>query len=596
MRLINAQTYKLEEFLDENEKKYAILSHRWEGEEVSFGDMQIPAKAVNMKGFAKIRNSCEHAVNDGYGYVWVDTCCINKDSSAEISEAINSMFRWYKASAVCYAFLADVRADSVDIDTGMQHLRASKWFKRGWTLQEFLAPEHVVFYDQQWNFLGTKQTLSAVLTLQTGIDEAILNGGSLSSRSIAQRMSWASERGTTCKEDIAYCLLGIFDVNMPLLYGEGAERAFLRLQEEIIKQSDDHTIFAWPIQRHHQNGLLADSPKAFAGCQYTKAILSRNGRSPYSLTNRGLSIKLLATPFAVDTYLVRLDCVDGLLPVASGHTGELRLGMFLRRLYEDDQFGRITSDGETFVQVNASMWNSQMSKPHSDLGIGRLRRRPMRPVKQLEINVRQVTNSNTGDYNDRINGFRIATPDILGRASSGQDLFKVIASQWDAQEKIMSMKAGESGSVGYLDIGLQNRKIELIKLGFDFDFNPVCFIATANGKGAVSHNLDRIGYINYGTEAQQAQWSTEEHAQFEGIHQRSPYDKLAWSEVSNGEAMELKQHPLWALKGDRVNGLTVRVGELASLRILRGIINGKLVWDVYLENVVKESMLRRILK
>lgn len=561
MRLLNAHTRKLEEFADETEVEYAILSHRWEDEEVTFQDMHTPDKAHHMKGFAKILNSCEHAVNDGYDHVWVDTCCINKDSSAKLSEAINSMFRWYKASAVCYAFLADVRAGAIDSDTEMEHLRASKWFTRGWTLQELLAPQQVVLYDQHWEFLGTKQTLSAVLTLQTGIDEVILNGGSLSSRSIAQRMSWASERITKCKEDIAYCLLGIFDVNMPLLYGEGGEKAFLRLQEEIIKQSDDHTIFAWPIQRHGQTGLLADSPKAFGGCQYTKPLLSRKGRSPYSLTNRGLSIKLLATPYSADTYLVRLDCENRLLPVQSDHTGELRLGMFLRRLYEDDQFGRITIDGKTFVQLSASTWVSKMSKPYSDFGVRDLLQRSMQPVEQLGINVRQVTNLNTNDYNDRINGFRLATPDILKRSSSGQNLFKVYAPQWDAQENIMSMKAGELGLVGYLDIGPRNRKISIIKLGFDFEFNPVCFIATS------------------------------------GIHQLSPFDELAWSEMSNGQAMELRQHPgLWALKGDRVSGLIVRVGEVASLRILRGIIKGKLVWDVYLENVVKESMLRKLLK
>ena len=243
MRLVNSHTLRLEEVQDENAKKYAILSHRWEADEVSFQDMQDPVMASNKKGFMKIQKSCEHALKVGIEYVWVDTCCINKGSSAELSEAINSIYRWYKASIFCYALLSDVDCDSSDAETTEQQVKSSLWFTRGWTLQELLAPREIVFYNCKWEVLGTKQTLSQILTLRTGIDEGILGGEPLSRRSIAQRMSWASQRATTRIEDTAYCLLGIFDVNMPMLYGEG-EKAFLRLQEEIIKQSDDHSIFA----------------------------------------------------------------------------------------------------------------------------------------------------------------------------------------------------------------------------------------------------------------------------------------------------------------------------------------------------------------
>lgn len=199
------------------------------------------------------------------------------------------------------------------------------------------------------------------MTLRTGIDDAILKGEeSLSSRSIAQRMSWASERITARKEDMAYCLLGIFDVNMPMLYGEGGKKSFLRLQEEIIKQSDDHTIFAWPIHRHNQPGLLADSPAAFKNCQCIRTMTSRKGHSSYSLTNRGLSIKLMATPFTRDTYLVPLDCAAEFLPSKDGTADEsdiFRLGMFLRRLDEDDQYARVEQAGKIFMQLTGSIWN-----------------------------------------------------------------------------------------------------------------------------------------------------------------------------------------------------------------------------------------------
>lgn len=581
MWLINAHTLQLEEVWGENVKEYAILSHRWEDGEVSFQDMQNPAVATTKKGFAKIRKSCEHAVNDGYNNVWVDTCCINKDSSAELSEAINSMYRWYKASAVCYTYLSDVAANAPDGDIVEQQIKSSVWFTRGWTLQELLASQHVVFYDQQWEFLGTKQTLSKLLTLQTGIDEAILDGESLARCSIAQRMSWASQRVTTRIEDTDYCLLGIFDVNMPMLYGEG-EKAFLRLQEEIIKRSDDHTIFAWPIHRHSQPGLLADSPAAFANCHQIRTMTSRQGRSPYSLTNRGLSIKLLATQFTTDTYIVRLDCVDGLSPADGGLADDFRLGMFLRRLKEDDQYARVKHEGYTFMQLRASTWNSGASNLI----------RSRRPVEQIEINVRQqYTKSNTNDFKDRVNGFRIATPDLLDWSSSR---YKVSASSWNPQERIMSMKPGDFGTVGFLDISQQNRKIKVIKLGFDFEYNPVCFVATSGGRSENVPTFDRRGNFNIGSDSQDAQWTKEERAQFPGIHQRGPFDTMAWSGVYNRCASELRQHPgLWALKGDRVNGLDVRIADLAVLRIIRGEFQDSLVWDVYLDDV-KSNTFRKI--
>lgn len=175
-------------------------------------------------------------------------------------------------------------------------------------------------------------------------------------------MSWASKRKTTRKEDRAHCLLGIFDVNMPLLYGEGGKKAFLRLQEEIIEQSDDHSIFAWPIHRSNQPGLRADKPKAFGCCGSSRAVNTQLGRLPFSMTNRGLSIKLLATPYTTDTYLVRVDCADGPVPREERPLAHFHLGMFLRRLNEDDQFARVEHKGKTFVQLHATTWIPVMSR------------------------------------------------------------------------------------------------------------------------------------------------------------------------------------------------------------------------------------------
>ncbi|RYP53506.1 hypothetical protein DL768_001543 [Monosporascus sp. mg162] len=236
MRLLNCRTKKLEEFTGAAIPRYAILSHAWEDDEVLFHDIardNVEYKAK--RGWLKIEKSCEQALRDGLDYVWADTICIDKSSSAELSEAINSMFKWYRNSAVCYAYLCDLP----EFD-----LEQSRWFTRGWTLQEMIAPGELWFYDRNWAVQGSKSTLFDKLQEITGVDTTALRGGDLRFFSVARKMSWASKRQTTREEDIAYCLLGIFDISMPLLYGEGS-RAFIRLQEEIIKEYDDESLFAW---------------------------------------------------------------------------------------------------------------------------------------------------------------------------------------------------------------------------------------------------------------------------------------------------------------------------------------------------------------
>lgn len=162
MRLLNASTMKLHQFIGDANPKYAILSHTWREEEVLFEDISKPVDQISgMVGFFKVERCCKQALDDGWDYVWIDTCCINKDSSAELSEAINSMYEWYKAAEVCYAFLADVGLDSTFVE--------SRWFSRGWTLQELLAPRRLIFYDCHWEEIGTKQTLLEEVEAATGI-------------------------------------------------------------------------------------------------------------------------------------------------------------------------------------------------------------------------------------------------------------------------------------------------------------------------------------------------------------------------------------------------------------------------------------------
>ena len=172
MHLLNVDTLKLETFYDSHVPNYAILSHTWSKEEVTFSDMQDPSsqRTTGLAGFEKIFRTCEQGKTDGYQYVWIDTCCIDKSSSAELSEAINSMFRWYRDAHVCYAYLADVTKGELG-----QTFPNSRWFKRGWTLQELIAPKEVVFLDREWHQVGTKSQHAKWISGITGIDYVILS-------------------------------------------------------------------------------------------------------------------------------------------------------------------------------------------------------------------------------------------------------------------------------------------------------------------------------------------------------------------------------------------------------------------------------------
>ena len=190
----------------------------------------------------KIRNFLTQAEKDGYEWAWSDTCCIDKTSSTELTEAINSMFRYYALSDVCYVYLADVPAEA---PKHASPFTSSRWHTRGWTLQELLAPQNVLFMSRDWTPLGNKCTLAEMLERVTSIPTSVLRlEEDFATMSIATRMSWAARRTTTRVEDEAYCLLGIFGVNMPTIYGEG-RNAFYRLQEEIVRSSVDTTLLVW---------------------------------------------------------------------------------------------------------------------------------------------------------------------------------------------------------------------------------------------------------------------------------------------------------------------------------------------------------------
>jgi hypothetical protein len=238
MHLLHAEedgTFTLDEFFGNDIPPYAILSHTWgaDSEEVSFSDI-IGGTGESKCGYAKIRFCGKKAAEDGLTYFWVDSCCIDKTSSTELSEAINSMFRWYQNAVKCYVYLSDVLVDdSISSKRWTSDFKKSRWFTRGWTLQELIAPNSVEFYSKEEHLLGDKTSLEQTLHDVTGIAIQALRGSPLSLFDIDDRMSWAVGRNTKREEDAAYCLLGIFNTHMPLLYGEGRVKAMHRLRKEI---------------------------------------------------------------------------------------------------------------------------------------------------------------------------------------------------------------------------------------------------------------------------------------------------------------------------------------------------------------------------
>jgi Heterokaryon incompatibility protein (HET) len=331
MYLLDTSTLELREFFEPNIPDYAILSHRWENGEVLYSDVRNGV-AASKPGFFKVQGCCDLARNAGFDYVWIDTCCINKSSSAELSEAINSMFRWYEKSQVCYAYFSDV-TDRMNNNRTVEFSN-SKWFTRGWTLQELLAPPMIVFYDRDWTEIGTRRSLQTVIK---GVTKINCDLTKWRRASIAQKMSWVARRQTSRIEDMAYCLLGLFGVYMTVLYGEG-RNAFLRLQLEIINKSDDESIFAWKDAGVHwmgtsTSGLLAHSPASFMGSEDIVPGVLTNKRPEYTMTSRGLKLEHLTVLKATqNTLRIMLNC---------SKTGSTRshLGIHLARV-DGEQYQR----------------------------------------------------------------------------------------------------------------------------------------------------------------------------------------------------------------------------------------------------------------
>src|SRR3569833_1359671 len=363
MWLINVETLDLEEHFHDK-STYAILSHTWDSGEVTFEDWNAVTRWRKLKsrgidpgsiadlemaailqkpGYAKIIKCCERARRDGLGSAWVDTCAIDKSSSSALSEAINSMYQYYRSSQKCYVYLEDVPPGENPDES--DSFRISRWFTRGWTLQELLAPDDVEFFDSNWNNLASKTKKIDLLSKITGIENEFLKHTQVNEQaSQAERMAWASSRRTTRPEDMAYCLFGIFDVQLPILYGEGATKAFVRLQEAIISRNDDQSLLAWGYQRApciRVSTIFAESPELFAACGTVIPDGVEGGSMvPFQMTNKGLQITL-------DIARVDAALVFALLNVKDNQFPKSRLAIPLIPM----RSGETCKDGDAFLRV-----------------------------------------------------------------------------------------------------------------------------------------------------------------------------------------------------------------------------------------------------
>jgi hypothetical protein len=329
MWLVRIDGFELEEFTEGSIPPYAIVSHRWTSEELNFKEVAKKRIDANKRGYAKLLGACTAAAQYHVDYIWIDTCCIDKRSSAELSEAINSMFAWYEQAEVCLAYLEDVESGS-----GFgESFKESEWFTRAWTLQELIAPQHVHFFGSDWIRVGAKDSLADVIEQITAVPIYVLERRDrhpLSGYSIAERMSWAANRLATRTEDVAYSLLGLFGVNMPLLYGEGS-RAFTRLQQELVRNTNDMTFMLWGVLDSTVSGgtqLLANSPKDFKDSG-GKIINTPRLPAHLSITNIGLEVDATFVKYGFEHYGLVLNTGLG-----------QRLENFVLLVRKDHSFGK----------------------------------------------------------------------------------------------------------------------------------------------------------------------------------------------------------------------------------------------------------------
>ncbi|KAJ4355620.1 uncharacterized protein N0V89_003640 [Didymosphaeria variabile] len=301
---------------------------------------EIEKLGLRTAAFDKLLQAIKLASDEGATHIWIDSCCINRDNSSELTEALNSMYRYYEEATKCLVYLHDFEGPSKPHDKKVSvesyDFSKSEWFTRGWTLQELIAPKEVIFYNHNWHSFGrrSEKAVAKAICKITKIPEEVLNGKAQPYEySVAQRTSWAANRNTTRGEDKCYSLFGLFDVNLTLIYGEGAQKAFLRLQEAIMSSTNDMSLFAWESTdtEEEYRGALARSPQEFrhAGELVHRRFLGPNPE--FSMTNRGLKIMPLLSKRLDGTYFLPLNCAK------TKEDSEQSLGIILSKQSENDE-------------------------------------------------------------------------------------------------------------------------------------------------------------------------------------------------------------------------------------------------------------------
>ena len=481
MWLIDVSTYSLKYVQDVSlvGKQYAILSHRWEEEEVTFRDINNHAeidRVRQMKGWYKIAQCCNTAREEDLKYVWVDTCCIDKSSSAELQESINSMFRWYSEAKVCYVFLSDVSRRQ------QTQFAASQWFTRGWTLQELVAPEYLEFYNKDWELYGTRNQMKGVINEITGIPKEYLAGFNPqwvgeSAICVAEIMSWAAGRKTTRVEDRAYSLIGLFGVSMPLLYGEG-DKAFRRLQEELLRSRDDQSIFAWKRleEPHELSTALADSPDNFTRPPVPYQWLSPSDfsrRKAHLVSNEGINIEMDLLSVRPGVYHAVINALLFNVKQSDEPSADegpthlpdiLSVAFPVRQIDLDGRFVRsLARNEESLVYYPI---NQRLPHRRQVTLVNYLKRSEVATATQLDPPVFYFSEAVAKQWS-------IQHPDqFLRRSTDTITSLKVDA----PTPEEASIFCSWNGWPHKLYWSLDTYPIQAITFGFDFDFNPVCLI------------------------------------------------------------------------------------------------------------------------
>lgn len=440
--------------------QYAILSHRWgaDADEVTYVDVHESIDISRKRGYAKLVKFCEEASKVGCIYGWADTCCINKGDGSELTEAINSIYRWYQRSHICIVYLHDVTREA---------MMDGEWFKRGWTLQELIGASEAYFFDRNWERFGTKSELLARLSIKTRIPETVLSESeNLATCSVAQILSWAAGRETKRDEDRAYSLLGILGVTMDSRYGEGS-KAFVRLQQAIMHKGKDESMFAWAMEQEKPTGLFAPSPDSYSECT---DVFKTSGSLGFSESNGELSIKLKTLPHGMETYYAILNCLKGT-------STDKRIAILLSRL---------STDGE-YVRVKGMIKEGKTMIPLSDMG--RFEERSLRvPIEPTEPPLK------------RFHGFWLRS---LRPPNYESCQPKILSRRVQPWREVISLEDDDLGTAGivYMEPKVKPEflhyvresgwsHIHWIKLGFDTDFNPMLLLANDKhliGGGRIFH-------------------------------------------------------------------------------------------------------------